>query len=618
MKSIALLLVGVLLGGCATLAFSPHFRDNELADVKNALGGLKIDGKNNPTNDTQAPLVFLLSKAPTKIVAFDLHKQKNQWTVSDDARTRIIVGKRHIYYGAAQGGKTFLVARNISDGKRVWSTPIDDDGRLLGLTTDGNDVYYVTEFLSRGTSGKMADLIAVDGETGKILWQRSSKGRLGAPSAQGGRIFLPFRFQAISILDAKDGRELARIRSKKETMIWVRSTPQGILFGGKNGIYRLDEKAISGTPEGSHFFTAHLPATVLPAYWWDGYNAALVGYTAYDRNRLLWLPRQKEPMFQNHTIFVHHYRFFFAFDTTPKEEKRSQLKWAFAVPRSDVVASTYTGKAVLLITGNGRLIALDAEGGGKIFQKDLGIDLLGATFDALGFLPEGRPQKTKNLRQALTEVIWDPDRRFQSVKLFCIEELAHLKGTKVAKDLVNIITHEGIDPEVYKRAGEVLVQRREKSAIPLYLATLKSHYNFFRGTRAKAVDVLARALGELRAPDAVSPLLLHFADHETPIYTLEQIVRALISIGDKTILEPFRDFLLTYRCEPMFQEEPATLNLISEALLTLGGENERQLLTFVENDPHTIGTLKTYLGEVLRQSPPENRGKGVQNKKNHP
>jgi hypothetical protein len=42
--------------------------------------------------------------------------------------------------------------------------------------------------------------------------------------------------------------------------------------------------------------------------------------------------------------------------------------------------------------------------------------------------------------------------------------------------------------------------------------------------------------------------------------------------------------------------------LIAEALLRLGGEDERQLLSFVENDSHTVRPLRVYLAAALRQS----------------
>ena len=82
---------------------------------------------------------------------------------------------------------------------------------------------------------------------------------------------------------------------------------------------------------------------------------------------------------------------------------------------------------------------------------------------------------------------------------------------------------------------------------------------------------------------------------------MTEIVLALAQIGDGAVVEPFRDFLLTYRCDPEFEKAPAALNAVAGALLKMGGEGERQLLSFVENDIHTLLPLRTYLGELLKQ-----------------
>jgi outer membrane protein assembly factor BamB len=589
----------VSLLGCGTAAFSPHFRDNTLEDLKMAMAGVK--GANPaPGNSTGKPLAFIVTKAPMEIIAYDLEAKKVNWRVKAELTSRVVVGGGMLFH---RQGKNQLVARSVESGEELWSTELIGGERLLGVDTDGENVYYVTESKKRSVGGDIAHLVSVKGGSGGKRWVQSSSGRLGAPVVHGGRVFVPLRFQSIAILDTNDGKELARIRSKEETLLWVRRSTGGVLFGGTNGVYKLDEKAISGAQQTSTFITASsLPKSVRPVYWWDGYNASLSGYTAYDRNRLLWQLDPQAARFQDDTIFVHNYRFFFAFDTTVADPKKSALRWAYSYPRHDVVASSHTGKALVLVTNDGHLIAIDPATGATVLKEGLKVSVLGATFDAAGFSAGGGGGKSTPIRDALTEIIWDPDRRFGAVKLFCVEELSRLQGGNISADLVKIVTQEQIDKAVYKRAGEMLVTRHDKQAIPLYLETLKSHYNFVNGTRGKAVDIMARALGDLKATEGVRPLLMHLADHETPLPAVEAIVKSLSIIGDKSVLEPFRDFLLTYRCDPMFTKAPAALNLVAETLLKLGGEDERQLLSFVENDPHTLQTLRNYLGEALRQS----------------
>jgi len=297
-----IILTNLVVAGCGHVAFSPHFPDNDPLVVQQQISVVKVS-KNAPMNETGKPLAFFVT--PKKIVAYDLDGQKLVWEKEDVPKSRIVVGRSSIFYCGKSGN---LVARDVKDGELVWETKMYE-GRLLGLTTDGLDVFYSVEHPGKsGAFHTAGHLIAVKGSSGRTKWKRPSNGRIGAPAARDGLVFVPLRYQALAILDSAKGHEKARIRSKEETILWVRATNLGILFGGKSGVYKLDPKAASGTKQGSNFVSVDLPESVRPVYWWDGYNAALSGYTAYDRNRLLWQigPNQR---FKNATIFVHNYRF---------------------------------------------------------------------------------------------------------------------------------------------------------------------------------------------------------------------------------------------------------------------------------------------------------------------
>ena len=597
-KTTALILL-VALAGCGGTAFSPSFRDNNLDDLKAALSGTRPPADFAPVNRTGKPLVFLVTTDPTQIVAYDLEANKELWKVNADITSKVVVGKARIFH---RSGKGTLVSRDLTSGRQLWQHSIFGGDRLLGMTTDGTDLYYVTEYVKRAEDGTAATLVALKGANGGIRFKRPSKGRLGAPTAHGNKLFIPLRSQSLAMVDTLTGEELARIRSKEEMLLWARPTPVGFLYGGKSGVYKLDDKSISGTKGESTFLAASLPSSVRPVYWWDGYNAALAGYTAYDRNRLLWQLGGKGDTFQQDTIFVHNYRFFFAFDTKKKSGDGPLLKWVYSFPRHDVVASIHTGKALLLVANNGTLVTLDPATGTPTQSASLEIKVRGASFDAGGLAPASGDGVKPNLRESLTQVIWDPDRRFGAVKLFAVEQLARLTGETVSGDLVKIVTREGIDPAVYKLAGKMIVDRHDAKALPIYLDTLRPHYDFIEATRAAAVDIMAQAVGDLKAKEAVQPLLDHLKDPETPIPAVEDIVKALIAIGDKSVVIPFRDWLLYYRADSNFMDSSLVLNLIADGLLLLGGEEERQLLSFVQNDSQTIKPLRTYLAEALKRS----------------
>lgn len=597
------LLAGI--GACAETAFNPSFPDNR-ADVLRTIATKARPPQPGPLNETGKPLIYIVTANPSKIVAFSLAEKSVLWQVNAKISSRVVAGRTRLFH---RSGDNEVVGRRVSDGSVVWRAPLfgdDAEERLLGMTTDGDDLYVATEAVKAARGSTASRLAAFDGANGSQRWVRSSTGRIGVPAAQSGHVFVPLRTQSVAVLNAQTGDEVGRARSKEETLLWVRSTPAGAVFGGNSGVYAFDGRAASGTRKGSTFVSAALPTSIRPVYWWNGYNAALAQYTAYDRNRLLWqvteagaAPGGSSFGFRDGQVIVHNYRFVFAF----KEDRQGKMKlgWAYSYPRYDAVASEYTGRAVVLVTEHGNVVVLDPERGLPVFETVLKLEVVGATFDANAYAAPGEGKGTTDLRRTLKEVIWDPDRRFGAVKLFAVEQLGQIEGKEISEDLVNIVTREGIDRVVYDRAGEILVSRHDKAAIPLYLRTLKSHYNFVKATRASAVDVMAAALGDLKAPDAVQPLLRHLADHETPLPALSAVVKALVAIGDKGLLEPFRDFLLTYRCDPTFGNEAAqgVLNLIAEALLEMGGEEERQLLSFVANDVHTVAPLRAYVDKLM-------------------
>ncbi|MCC6746590.1 MAG: PQQ-binding-like beta-propeller repeat protein [Deltaproteobacteria bacterium] len=591
-----LVCAGALLAGCAETAFSLHFPDNQARDLQNAMARLQRGRPGTPANGLGKPLAFLVGDG--RLVAYDLQAQGVLWSVEAQPTSRVTVGRDYVFH---RTGDSQLVGRRVADGQVQWSGAMEQGGRLLGTAADGNDLYYVVERTERRLfGGAAAHLVAVDGATGKTRWVVDSAGRLGAPAARDGLVFVPLRSQAVALLSAQDGREIARVRSKDEALLWVRTTAAGVFFGGRSGIYRLDARAVAGTRAGSTFVAAALPKMVQPPYWWDGYNAALAGYTAYDRNRLLWQVADGEGMgLTDGAVFVHNYRFFFAFDAAGATAGR--LRWAYAYPRHDAVGSTFTGRTLALVTSHGAVVTLDPRSGLPITQQPVKMAVRGVTFDADGFAPAGEGKGASDLRAALKEMIWDPDRRFQAVKIFGVEQLARLPGGQVTEDLVKIVSRPDLDAAVYRRAGDVLVARRDRAAIPLYLNVLKQRTDFVEGTQAVAVDVIARALGDLKAPEAVRPLLAHLGDHETPQPALVEVVKALTALGDAAVLEPFRDFLLTYRCDAAFLKDTTALNLVAEALLRLGGEDERQLLSFVENDSHTLKPLRAYIAAAARR-----------------
>jgi outer membrane protein assembly factor BamB len=593
-----------LLCGCGTLAFSPHLGDNDPSQLAAALRRMDVrEGAPRlpagPTNAGKRPLVLAAAhgKGGGRIVAYDLGAGRVLWSQPADVRSRIVMGATSVYY---REGKDALVARSLDGGGVLWRAALSGGGRFLGLAVGTRQVVYVTEAEGARVEGRdVASITALDADSGAVRWHFGAAGSLGAPVAAGTLVLVPFSHQYLSLLDAATGTEVARLRNREEEIEFVVPTPEGVFFGSR-GLFRLDGRVAHGVAAESTYLRAALPEEFLrAAYAGDGYNPAQAQYTAYDRNRLLWRAASDGRGFRDGRVFLHNYRFVFAMDAV-----KGGVLWAYAFPGQDLVASADLGATLALVSAAGDIVVLDAATGVPLVQGALGAAVAGATIDADGFsVPDRRPAPTDTL-ETLTEIIWDPDRRFDQVKLYCVAELARSRDPRVVDTLIRIVTHENVERRVYERAADMLVERADAASAPRLLAALSLRTDYLASTRARGVEALARAAAKVGARELVPPLLAHLRDAETPAAALEAIVGALVALADPSVVEPLAQFLLDYRADEALEAHPEALRRTVDGLLRLGGPANRQLLGFVQGDPATRPFLRAYVGTALGAGPP--------------
>jgi len=109
--------------------------------------------------------------------------------------------------------------------------------------------------------------------------------------------------------------------------------------------------------------------------------------------------------------------------------------------------------------------------------------------------------------------------------------------------------------------------------------------------------------------EAVPLLAAQLLDPATPLAALKELVRSLITLGGKETIKPLRDLVLTYRCDPSFLNDPASLQMAVDGLIKLGGPEERRLITFVAEEPRTVEPLRAYMHRALAESAPKAKAK---------
>ncbi|HEX4405996.1 MAG TPA: PQQ-binding-like beta-propeller repeat protein [Polyangia bacterium] len=579
--------------GCATSAYQ---RAGSSEDVASALAK-SAPVASRPANAAGKPLVFLALggvKGP-RLAAYDLTAERVLWTQPANLKARVEVGTDVVVYGAADA----LVARDITTGAERWSHAIARDERLLGYTIDGSSVYLSVQKGGAHLHGGVGSVVALDAATGVRRWSHEmSSGDVGAPAARGGLVAVPVQSQYVTLLDGKSGDQLAQVLSSEEAATFVRALPEGLFFGS-HGVFRLSPATAAGSRKSDGYGHATLPPFVRPVYWFDLYRPEQGDYSALDRNRILWrMTPDGAARFRDDLTFVHNYRFFFGFDA-----RTGALRWAYNHPVSEAVASADVGDAIAFVTADGDVGALDTRTGRRLYAARLpGEVVRGATFDAEGWTPAGKATTTPSLSETLSTIVWDPDRRFWDVKMFAIEELARQPGREVTDQLLKITEQEGLPPAVYQKAGEALVARKDATSGDLLAHALEAHADYADGRTAPAVEILARAAGAMKATAAVPALIAHLRRPETSPAAATQIARALAAIGGTDALPALRDFVTMYRADPIYDGDPAPLVAASEAMLTLGGPAERELLLYLAEEPRTVEPLRVHLRRALAQT----------------
>ncbi len=492
----------LLLSGCGEAAFSAHARDNDVGDLQRAMSVSAA-----PAAVAAHPMAFLVSDR--KLVGFDLAAGKIAWQQNADVRSRVIVGVGAI---AHRQGEHDLVVRTSATGEVRVTVTLPADESFVGATLDGDRLVYVTQ-----TADKRSLVTALDA-AGRTLWRRATPNAVGSPAARGGLVALPFAHQNLALLDGTSGRELARVRDTDEEIAYARALPEGIYYGGARGIYRLDDKSAAGSRAGSSYAEAKLPGEqVRTAYHWDGYEPAQSAIGAFDRNRLLWRGRDAGAGFRDDLAVLHSYRFFFAFDA-----RAGKLRWVYAHPRTDVVASEDAGSAIVFASADGDVGLIDPVSGAVRVVQRTGLRVAGASFDADGITAGAgaQPPTEEEVAQTLEQIVWDHDARFGAVKVFAVDALGGVPGLPVSRALIKIVRAApgpgGPPPAAQQHAGEALVARKDVKAVPLMLEALAEHYDFLDDKQPRGVGVLARALAAVDAKEAAPLLAAHLADHETP------------------------------------------------------------------------------------------------------
>jgi hypothetical protein len=576
-------------------AFSHQFADNRAEDFAPLLERLPEPRPNSsPQNALQEPLAIVTTHGESgarRVIALAVRTGEERWSRPLDAQTRpeilgdvVLTSERHQ-----------LVALDLRSGQPRWVQRLFDLA-YVGAARDGDTIYYVATVGALGGARRVGHIVAIDARTGTERWRHEVYGVFGQPAAVGGLVMVPWERQNLAILDQETGTELARLRSTDDVWAWVFQDPTGVYYGHRS-IYRMTHRSVTGRRnEATHL---RVPIPQLPVLhegeaprevelWDDGFLPKPGTRSARGRIRVYFAPGPSRNLddiaILGDTYYFVFYRYVFGYDL------EGRLRWA-RILEQDVIGAQPTEHGLFVVGEQGSMRVLDRRSGLDRWTGGTTMQLASVALDVAGFAEGSDPTgSAPELRERLNAIAVDPDNRLVPARAYAILQLAALPDPEITRDLLDLYQQQSMPSALRTAIAGALRSRRTGSEH--LIEALRRRYDFIENTAAPPLEVIVPALLEMRASSAVPGLIQQLNDHETPTAVLDAVVRAVIELGDASIVPALRHFLVLYHADSSFAENPAALASAAEGIFRLGGPEGRALLTALAEESATLEPLR--------------------------
>jgi hypothetical protein len=306
--------------------------------------------------------------------------------------------------------------------------------------------------------------------------------------------------------------------------------------------------------------------------------------------------------FTGDTYAVHYFRYMFGFDLG------GELVWAYSNPRVQLVASDHTGGAIVGVSSQGEIIALDPKTGAVKERKSLGLgqQVMGATFDADGWAPQGEGESVTTVA-SLVSIARDRDARFDRVKELAVSALAKLPGGLVTKELLAVLADKRAPQKLKDTVVDMLASRKDPASLPVLVDQLAVHSDYLAKTEAESLGPVAKAIASLAGTKldpkdvaaAITALQTHLDDPATETEELIMVIRAMAAVGAGAERGALTSHLLLYHADDDVGADPSWQLAIVTALDVHGGPGEHEALRQVGADPRTKPGLSAAIKDAL-------------------
>ncbi|MFO0695587.1 MAG: hypothetical protein U0230_18645 [Polyangiales bacterium] len=580
------LLLALPLGACASgtsgsLPFSPHYPDNRADAVAPVLSRLA-----SHTATPDASVLLGLTKAPTNLVAIDLVDGRERFRVPVDARTAPSIAGDYAVVQTA----TDVVGYLLSDGTEAFRIPLAAEGgpqHLVGAAGEGPTAAVV---LSGQVGDAASQVFVID--DGDVDFHRPVPQPAGVPAVRAGMVFVPWGYQNLSILEAANGHEIARVRITQGMVGHALAHGSTVVFG-QRVLYRLDGNVVGGN--GASVTSYSPPETGLPdapPLFTDPYRPPPAPTSAAHHIELGFHARPDTGLaMADDSVYLVFYKLIFGLSATD-----GSPRWARTSPEDLVAAAAFDGGFVVA-DERGTITVYRASDGAPRARRETGIPLEVAVLSVGAPLPETLPlDPLPPLHDQLLVAAQTTDNRLLPARRLAVQKLAGLSDPQATADLVVLCDDARMPDELKRSACQAVAQRPHGE--DQVVAALSRHARFLDGTAAPPVGPLASAAATMHEARAVPFLVSHLSDPATPLDALEPIVVALGQLGDASAAPALRDFLRLYHADLEDYEMGRILRAAAESYATLAGAQALPTLDEIAADPYSDRSLSTAAAQI--------------------
>ena len=566
-------------GGASGAAFAHVYPDNETGAVESVARRLADAG----TPDEPAVAVGV---AGGQLYAWDLAAGREMWreAVTDPRGEPHVAGPLVILH---EGDR--IVGHRLTDGRRSFDVS-DDRFSLVGAAGEGRYGAFVLS--TTGGVGAESRLYLTRGDG--VAGQYDVEFTLGAPEVAAGMVFVPWGHQNVSVIDADSGDEIARLRTLAGVVGHARAVG-GALFFGQSGVGRLRPGMIADGPEPVAWQerdVSRLPGT--PPLWRNAYDPPASIESATHRIELSWLPvaEGEGVAFADDTIYLTFYKLVFGLAADDLS-----VRWVQQLDADGVGAAARPG-GVVVADAAGGLSYLAASNGRPTRIADTGLEPTVVAFQLGSHEPSGTPgEEPPFLAEQLLAAAQNTDARLVPGRAFAVSALAAQPDDAVTGHIF-ALCDDGTLPQPLRDAACEALGTRDAGNTAV-LRALGRHASFLEGTSAPPVGALATAAARMGERGAVPLLVGHLGDPDTPLTSIPALAAGLASLGDRSAVEPLRDFLWLYHADGEEAPLAAALGAVARAVVALDGPPGREAVQEILAAPFTSGTVRAALTEAL-------------------